>query len=236
MTMPSCLHCGALQEDAAATSCPSCGMPRGGGVSAADRPAGTAGHGYVRVGPTILPLWLLWLMAGLIVVGGVTAVVLASSTGSSDDGAVDVISSATPTPTPDPAIGSMPPTDIGSIAPTYPETMPPTDLETPSPSDLSPSPDNASAIVEEYYRDINAGDFSGAWDLGGKNIGGSSYSKWVSGFDTTAHIELSAVNDGSPGQVGAVLRATQTDGSVRVYQGTYTVSDGAIVSADITQR
>ncbi|MGY5134143.1 hypothetical protein ACWGJW_17325 [Streptomyces nigrescens] len=205
MTMPSCLHCGALQEDAAATSCPSCGMPRGGGVfAAADRPAGTAGHGYVRVGPTILPLWLLWLMAGLIVVGGVTAVVLASSTGSSDDGAVDVISSATPTP--DPAIGSMPPTDIGSIAPTYPETMPPTDLEAPSPSDLSPSPDNASAIVEEYYRDINAGDFSGAWDLGGKNIGGSSYSKWVSGFDTTAHIELSAV------------------------------SDGAIVSADITQR
>ncbi|QIK11158.1 hypothetical protein G7Z12_08035 [Streptomyces sp. ID38640] len=210
-------------------------MPREGGVSAATgRPAGATGHGYVRVGPTILPLWLLWLMAGLIVVGGVTAVVLTSSTGSSDDGAVDVISSATPTP--DPAIGSMPPTDIGSPAPTYPETMPPTDLESPTPSDLSPSPDNASAIVEEYYRDINAGDFSAAWDLGGKNIGGSSYSKWVSGFDTTVHIELSAVNDGSSGQVGAVLRATQTDGSVRVYQGTYTVSDGAIVSADITKR
>ncbi|MEW9515223.1 hypothetical protein [Streptomyces tubercidicus] len=240
--MPSCMHCGALYEGAAATPCPSCGMPREDGTPAGTgQPVGGTGHGYIRVGPTILPQWLLWLVAALLVGGGVTAAVLASS-GPSDDGTGGLLSSTTPTP--DPAagslpptdIGSLPPTDIGSMPPTYPESTPPTDFATPTPTDISPSPDNASAIVEEYYRDINARDFSAAWDLGGKNIGGTSYSDWVAGYNTTARIELSAVNDGSPGQVSAFLRATQTDGSIRLYQGTYTVSDGAIVSADITQR
>ncbi|WP_432144059.1 hypothetical protein [Streptomyces sp. bgisy084] len=233
--MPSCTHCGARQEDAAATFCPSCGTPHESGAPAGTRqPVGGTGHGYVRVGPTILPQWLLWVVAALIVAGGATALVLSSSDGSPDEETVGALSSAGPTP--DPALGSPPPTDIGSVPPTYTETLPPTDFPSPTPSDLSPSPDNASAVVEEYYRDINAGDFSAAWDLGGKNIGGTSYSEWKSGFGTTVNIELSAVNDGSSGQVSAVLRATQTDGSVRVYQGTYTVSDGAIVSADISQR
>ncbi|MFF3544274.1 hypothetical protein [Streptomyces platensis] len=233
--MPSCTHCGALHEDAAATFCPSCGTPRESGTPAGTRqPAGGTGHGYVRVGPTILPQWLLWVMAALIVAGGATAIVLSSSDGSPDEETVGALASTSPTP--DPAIGSPPPTDLYSTPPTYTETLPPTDFPSPTPSDLSPSPDNASAVVEEYYRDINARDFSAAWDLGGKNIGGSSYSEWKSGFGTTVNIELSAVNDGSSGQVSAVLRATQTDGSVRVYQGTYTVSDGAIVSADISQR
>ncbi|MGA5560779.1 zinc-ribbon domain-containing protein [Streptomyces platensis] len=232
--MPSCTHCGALHEDAA-TFCPSCGTPRESGPPAGTRqPVGDSGYGYVRVGPTILPHWLLWVLAALIVAGGATAIVLSSSDGSSDEETIGALSSTSPTP--DPSLGSPPPTDIYSTPPTYTETQPPTDYPSPTPSDLSPSPDNASAVVEEYYRDINAGDFSAAWDLGGKNIGGSSYSRWKSGFGTTVNIELSAVNDGSSGQVSAVLRATQTDGSVRVYQGTYTVSDGAIVSADISQR
>jgi hypothetical protein len=37
------------------------------------------------------------------------------------------------------------------------------------------------------------------------------------------------------GTVWANITATQTDGSVRTYYGTYTVSNGVIVSAHITQ-
>ncbi|MFE1172512.1 hypothetical protein [Streptomyces sp. NPDC058773] len=235
--MPSCTHCGALDEGAATTLCPSCGMPREGGApgTGTGRPVADTGHGYVRVGTTILPLWLLWLMAALVVAGVVAAVVLSSSTGSSYDGETIGISSS-PTPTPDPAIGSLPPTGLTSSPPSYYESPPPTDFTSPTPADTSPSPESASAVVEEYYRDINARDFSAAWDLGGKNIGGTSYSQWKSGFDSTAAIELSAVDDGSFGQVSAVLHATQTDGSVRVFQGTYTVSDGAIIRAAIRER
>ncbi|MEZ0067990.1 hypothetical protein ABIA32_004014 [Streptacidiphilus sp. MAP12-20] len=36
-------------------------------------------------------------------------------------------------------------------------------------------------------------------------------------------------------QVQAVLYATQTDGSLRVYEGTYTVSGGVLVGASIRQ-
>ncbi|GAA0656808.1 hypothetical protein GCM10010193_04250 [Kitasatospora atroaurantiaca] len=35
--------------------------------------------------------------------------------------------------------------------------------------------------------------------------------------------------------VEAVLYATQTDGTVKVYQGTYTVSNGVLVGANIRQ-
>ncbi|MGW3009086.1 hypothetical protein ACWC9R_09630 [Streptomyces sp. NPDC001219] len=234
--MPSCTHCGALQEDAAAMLCPNCGMPRESGTAAGTaQPAADTRHGYVRVGTTILPQWLLWLMAALLVAGVVTAVVLSSSTNSPYDGTtVDVSSSDTPTP--GPTIGSVPPTDLTSSPPAYGGTLPPTDFPSPTPTYSSPSPDNPSAVVEEYYRDINARDFSSAWDLGGKNIGGNSYTQWVSGYNSTVAISLSAVDSGSAGQVSAVLRAVQTDGSVRVYQGTYTVSGGEIISASIKER
>ncbi|MFE0380726.1 hypothetical protein ACFW1M_35350 [Streptomyces inhibens] len=217
--MPSCIHCGARFEDSAATSCRSCGMPREGGVpDGTGQPLGATGYGYVRVGPTILPVWLLWLMAALLAVGGVTAYVLLNSSPEPSQQTVDVVPSTVPPPSPDV------------------DFVPPTDGDSPSAPDTSPSPDDASAIVEEFYQDINDHDFAAAWDLGGKNIGGSSYSEWVAGYDTTASIELSAVNTESPGQGGADLRATQSDGSVRVYQGTYTVSDGVIVGADITLK
>ncbi|MEU8995588.1 hypothetical protein AB0C95_12395 [Streptomyces caniferus] len=210
-------------------------MPREFGVpGGAGRATGTAGYGYVRVGSTILPQWLLWLVAALLAGGGVAAYVLADSssdssgdwsTGSSD-GAAGVPSTTLPQ-------GG----DIASVPPTYVDPPSPSaiDTPTPTPSDTSPSSDDASAIVEEYYRYINDENFSAAWDLGGKNIGGASYSRWVSGFDTTESIDLTAVNDASPGQVRALLHATQSDGSVKVFQGTYTVSGGEIVSADITR-
>ncbi|WP_260634162.1 hypothetical protein [Streptomyces angustmyceticus] len=238
-TVPSCIHCGAQNEDSTAHSCPSCGMPRQAGVpDGTGQAAATTGYGYVRVGSTILPQWLLWLVVALLAAGGVTAYVLVNSSDDSSSyassyssaGSSDGSDGSVPSPTPSPTdIGSSPPTYVDPPSPSY------IDSPTPTPSETSPSPDDASEVVEEYYREINDENFSAAWDLGGRNIGGSSYSRWVAGFRTTKSIDLTAVNAGSPGQVRAVLHAVQSDGSVQVFQGTYTVSGGEIVSADISK-
>lgn len=232
--MPVCIHCGARFEDAAAAVCTGCGMPRRRDVpEGAGPPPGVTGYGYVRVGSTVLPQWLLWVMAALLAGGGVAAYALASSSEPSYE-AAGVVPSTTPTPGWD--LASAPPTDVASAPPTDTWSVPSTDVASPDTPDPSPSSDDASAVVEEFYRDINNRDFSAAWDLGGRNIGGKSFSAWVAGYDTTASIELSAVNAENAGQVSAVVHATQSDGSVKLYQGTYTVSDGEIVSADISER
>ncbi|MFI0904704.1 hypothetical protein ACH4TE_14350 [Streptomyces sioyaensis] len=233
--MPSCIYCGARCEDPAATSCPSCGMPHEGGAPQdTGRPAGAATrYGYVRVGATVLPQWLLWLVAALLVVGGVTAYLLPGSSTETGYSAVDTGPSTEPPSEPGPGVNTGPPTD--AYSPAEPETWPPTVTDSPTVAETSPSPEDASAVVKEFYQDINARDFTAAWDLGGKNIGGSSFSRWVSGYNTTVYISLSAVNAEDTGKVRATLNATQNNGSVKVFHGTYTVSDGAIVSADITE-
>ncbi|WP_433854738.1 hypothetical protein [Streptomyces kronopolitis] len=231
--MSTCIYCGARREDPAASSCPNCGMPPDGVVSpAAGPPAGApTRYGYVRIGATALPLWLLWLVAGLLVAGGVTAYLLTDASSEPSYQAVDPVPAGTPSP--DVASPSAPPTD--AYPPAVPDTSLPTVGDTPTEPESSPTAEDASATVREYYQDINARDFTAAWELGGKNIGGSSFSRWSSGYDTTSSISLTAVNADSAGRVDAVLHATQSDGSVRVYHGTYTVSDGVIVSAHITQ-
>ena len=40
---------------------------------------------------------------------------------------------------------------------------------------------DSTAVVQQFYQDINDGDYSGAWALGGDNIGGSDYAGWVAG-------------------------------------------------------
>ncbi|MFD8542615.1 hypothetical protein [Streptomyces sp. NPDC059649] len=188
------------------------------------------------MGPTILPQWLLWLVAALLVAGGVTAyVLLHSSSSETSQQTVGTFASATPSQSSDPY--STPPTDPYSVPPTDVYSLPPTDLYTPTAPETTASPvGDASATVREFYQAINDRAFSKAWELGGKNIGGSSYSSWVAGYDTTASISLTAVNTDSPGKASAVLYATQRDGSVKVFRGTYTVSDGVIVSADISEQ
>ena len=92
------------------------------------------------------------------------------------------------------------------------------------------------AVVQQYYDYLNAKDFSAAWDMGGRYIGGCDYSSWVAGYSTTSWVTLSTW-DYYPGYnaVGVTISATQTDGSVRTYAGSYTVNNGAITSASITQ-
>ena len=94
---------------------------------------------------------------------------------------------------------------------------------------------NAGAVVQQYYQDITDHDYAAAWALGGRNIAGESYDQYVAGFATTASISLGTVSEFGGSQVHAVLYATQTDGTLKVYEGTYTVSGGVLVGASIVQ-
>jgi acylphosphatase len=67
-----------------------------------------------------------------------------------------------------------------------------------------------------------------------RRVGGSGYRAWVAGHATTASISASTVQN-NDGTVSVSITAAQADGSVKTYAGTYTVANGAIVAANITQ-
>jgi len=86
------------------------------------------------------------------------------------------------------------------------------------------------------HQDITDDRYAAAWALGGKNLdNGVGYDRWVAGYATTASIDLTTYGQWSDGTVYASLTALQTDGTVRTYQGTYTVANGQIVSAHIVR-
>ncbi|WP_406271767.1 hypothetical protein OHT93_21685 [Streptomyces sp. NBC_00191] len=118
-------------------------------------------------------------------------------------------------------------TAVPTLSPT-----PPTATPTPTPPKpiATPTPDAASTI-EAYFAAINARNYRRAWDLGGKNLGGS-YSSFQAGFADTVQDTVHIV-DVHGGTVTVTLDALQTDGTVRSFAGTYTVRDGVIVDADI---
>ncbi|POX39301.1 hypothetical protein C3486_19110 [Streptomyces sp. Ru73] len=90
---------------------------------------------------------------------------------------------------------------------------------------------DAAATVEAYFAAINAGDHRQAWELGGKNLGGS-YDAFVEGFATTEQDTVRVI-DVHGGSVTVRLDALQTDGTTRHFAGTYTVSGGVITGAAI---
>ncbi|MFE6686958.1 hypothetical protein ACFVFQ_10825 [Streptomyces sp. NPDC057743] len=184
----------------------------------------------------MLPRWLPWLLLALFLVGGgVEFLILRSGS--------DRPSPAPTYPSPSTAPPGAPGLDPTPTDTPYSTPGAPSLSSSPSPPPApSPSADTPSGIVERFYEEINSRDFAAAWELGGKNIGGATYSDWVAGYGTTRQITVSAVDrtsnstsdSTSAGEVSAVVRALQNDGSVKVYSGTYTVSDGAIVDAHLT--
>ncbi|MEV6808006.1 hypothetical protein [Streptomyces sp. NPDC051132] len=234
--MRFCVQCGARVTDAGGPVCPDCGAPR-----PAAGPAGTAGRtGYVRFGATRLPVWLPWALAAVLVAGGVSVAVAVAHRPDPAAGAPAGLVSPWSTDDGQDAVPS--PYDDGSTAPETPETYPGDDsatedgggydtgTPTPEPSDTQ----DASTVVTTYYDYLNAGDYPAAWALGGSRLYQGSYTKWVAGFAGTAHVEVTASDTGG-GEVRADLRATQDDGSVRVFTGTYTVTDGRITGARIRE-
>ncbi|MEV6838612.1 zinc ribbon domain-containing protein [Streptomyces sp. NPDC051133] len=235
--MHFCVHCGVRIENAAQQVCPNCGAPYPAG-----RPAEPAdGDSFVRVGATRLPTWLPWALAAVLVAGGVTlgvAFANRSDTSSAGDSPAGLVSpqtsyggwSVTPTPYED---GSG--TDEPYPGGTYSSDDGGPDTDTPGPAEeTSQDSEDASTVVTSYYDLLNAGDYSAAWDMGGSNLFNGSYANWVAGFRTTAHVDVTTSDDGY-GEVGVAIRATQTDGSVRSFTGTYSVQDGKIVGARIRE-
>lgn len=204
-------------------------------------PSRRAGPGYVRVGSTVLPRWLPWLVAALVVVGGGTAGVLVAVAPEPAERTAVAAPGGLP-----PGAGAGYATPSDAVPPSTPGSAPPTAYSTPSveytppvqpPAEASPPrPDDPGEVVEEYYQDLANGDFAAAWELGGKNIAHTSYAKWVAGYDTTASISLGSADTVDAHRVRVLIRALQTDGTLRVYEGTYTVSGGVIVGAKVTER
>jgi hypothetical protein len=90
--------------------------------------------------------------------------------------------------------------------------------------------------VGQFFQDISNQDYGAAWSLGGENVsGGVGYNQWVAGYATTADIRLGTYSEFNATTVHAQIIATETDGSVHTYEGTYTVINGTITGADITQ-
>jgi hypothetical protein len=106
----------------------------------------------------------------------------------------------------------------------------------PASAPAQPQLTNGPAVVLQYYQDVTDQEWSAAWAIGGSNLsGGTGYDAWVAGYDTTASIRVTAYGTYSDGSVWTTISAVQDDGTVRTYSGTYTVENGVIVSASLTQ-
>ncbi|HEY3482804.1 MAG TPA: excalibur calcium-binding domain-containing protein [Streptomyces sp.] len=85
--------------------------------------------------------------------------------------------------------------------------------------------------MSAYYNAINAKDYATAWRLGGSNLS-PSYASFVQGFADTAYDGIQILNAATD-SVTLRLDAVQTDGTTKVFEGTYTVNHGVIVGAAV---
>ncbi|WP_326704671.1 excalibur calcium-binding domain-containing protein [Streptomyces cyaneofuscatus] len=91
----------------------------------------------------------------------------------------------------------------------------------------------AEATVVAYFDAVNALEYRAAWELGGKNLAGD-YEAFVDGFTGTERDTVRIL--GVAGDtVRAELEALQSDGSLKVFEGTYTVRSGVITAADVRE-
>jgi serine/threonine protein kinase len=119
----------------------------------------------------------------------------------------------------------------GPTTPSNPPTSGHSASSATSGTPTSPPPLGPAATVTAYIAAINNHDYVRAWDLGGKNTG-HSYNTFASGFAGTANDQLTIVS--VAGDVVTVqLAAAQTNGTVKDYEGTYTVVNGVITQSDI---
>ncbi|MEU3624645.1 hypothetical protein BS329_00430 [Amycolatopsis coloradensis] len=104
----------------------------------------------------------------------------------------------------------------------------------PPPQTVYPAPSAPVArTVIAYYDAINRRDFLTAWNLGGQRLAkGGTYASYAKGYATTSWAALTVTNV-SGNTVYVDLSARQTDGSLRTFSGSYTVSGGSITGADM---
>jgi eukaryotic-like serine/threonine-protein kinase len=134
---------------------------------------------------------------------------------------------------------SSPPSSLtppaSSPTPSTSNSTPPASQSTANPvGGPAPAQGSPAAVVLAYFAAITARDYARAWKLGGVNTGMGSYAAFADGFATTAsdHVTIMSV---SGDVVTARLTATQTDGSVKTFEGTYTVVGRVIVQFEVQQ-
>lgn len=151
--------------------------------------------------------------------------------------AVELDENGNPIPPPQLGPDGLPldPASLPAEAPLDPSTLP-----------AEPGPDEAAAVVRDYYAAINGGDFARAhalWAEGGR-ASGQSATQFAAGFaDTTGiSVELMAPGriDAGAGQrhieVPVAFTVTQRDGSQRRYVGAYTLRRTVVDGATAEQR
>ena len=125
---------------------------------------------------------------------------------------------------------AAPAATTGSSAAATPST--PDGSGTPTATAAAPTP-GAVATVRAYYAAINHHRYARAWRLGGRNTG-ETYHAYISGFAGTAH-DAVTIQSVSGDVVTGRLVAQQTNGTVKTYQGSYTVEGGVITRFNVRQ-
>ncbi len=96
------------------------------------------------------------------------------------------------------------------------------------------APLSPDAVLTQYYNAINSHDFRAAYRLNSQARSSESFTTFKQGFTGTQHDALTIT--GVTGDVVNInLTADQTDGSVKTYEGTYTVQNGQIVGSNVKQ-
>jgi tRNA A-37 threonylcarbamoyl transferase component Bud32 len=90
-----------------------------------------------------------------------------------------------------------------------------------------------AVTVKSYFAAINDHDYARAWRLGGRNTN-SSYPDFVRGFGATAR-DTPTILSVAGNTVTARIAALQSNGTVKTYQGNYTVVVGVITKFDVRQ-
>ena len=107
-----------------------------------------------------------------------------------------------------------------------PAAAPPSAVSATNPATARPD-----RIVREYFGAINRHRYLLAWKLSGEQ---EKFATFEAGFDGTSHDAVRILKTNG-NVVTASLVATQTDGTVKTYRGTYTVTNGTISTTDVQQ-
>jgi len=103
-----------------------------------------------------------------------------------------------------------------------------------SPSSSRAAPASPDTVVTNYYEAINSHDYRTAYRLNERAQSEESFTTFKLGFTGTKYDSLT-ITAVTGDKVSIDLTANQTDGSVKTYEGTYTVRHGKIVDAKIKQ-
>ena len=189
---------------------------------------GPAPAGYQAPPPPRRTSRLVPFLAGLLLVlilAGAGYAVLRLHESASSNAGPHTGGTATVTVTPSSPSGSASPSGSGS--PSASQSASPSASATPT------APSGPSAVVTDYYNAINAHHYRLAWNINQSAHSLSTYPQFRHGYvSTTRSVALTIVSV-SGDQVSVNLAATQLDGTIKYYTGSYTVQSGTIVASSI---